>query len=318
MARKLGLSVDFVDEGNFTWDKRVYNELGNYDIIVGSHCYSWQIPYAAVECSERSKSNGQPLTLLATYEQDSQINLNYAFGGLEIIGCEKKYPTEEMIYFKPSNVCVCDYDSMSETEQELELLKIHEVILSALIDIYDSYRKESGLEPLDTTGLKTRQDFLIEYNALMEAKREEDLTRKRQEEEIACLIDKILDIQKSAYIYENWLNKKTDLQVSKIDTGVRIAIFSGLRPLCAITILKESNRDACSFMLETINNRGVFGKPKRLKLCRGYFTFDTNTPNEKERDLINAIYRKVNSIVSPKAEKGTSMQYKPIGSNKKS
>lgn len=325
IAKTLGLNITFKEDNNYSLDRHIKNNLGNYDIIIASH-YSSNILSMSNESTEQCKDTGRDLTMLLTYDDlHSEIDrdlgdgiiLKYVFGGSAAPSSEYhnkkvrilRQPVEvhaESRYF---------YKCMQSQYSKME------AIIESSVNFYNQALIQIGKSAISDLDLKPAEEYEQEYVNAFEnklAKEEAELAPIKEFDSIRYAVMRYLENRKKGFTHRN----PEGLRITEEKDGIKVEnTFSG-RILCTIVFSKKNNeqKNLRVFDIQTLSKKGNLTPPQTI----GVYTSQYETlagipsrPDEKQAGAITSIQKKVNHVLEPINEEVESLLRNYIQHTKK-
>lgn len=312
IARKLGLNIDFLEDNNFTFHSRVYYQLGDYDIIIGSQSYSSTLAYCSLESTEQCKDRGRKLTLLLTYRntngwvRKNEINLSYSFGG------EKRTTTVEQLTY---DQLIPNYDSIPYEERYKVIERYAKTsIIEEAVSLYNEKLVEINQEGILDLDFKRASEHQKEYDQKQEEERRKKAEERARREEELRPIRQYNYIEEQVRTYLDHLahhridEEPNDLEFEEVNDGLSIKSYVGDRKVCEFIISNHYHTDRKNikiFALATLSNKGNLSKPEFLSYHTSeYDNYDLPPrPNELQQKAIDGIEKKIMHVLVPLNEK---------------
>lgn len=303
-AKELGLNVEFKEDNNSALGKEVKSNLGNYDIIIASDMYSFNLVNMNKESTEQCKDTGRELTLLLVkrdnllvdQELGKGLRIYYSYGGE--LAPNTNYTCKEFDILR-ENIDLDElyYKNLKTDQDEYSVIK---AVLQSAVALYNQRLKEitNGLDDFD---FKSAEEFDEEFKIAKEEK-----TRKRIEE-----MAPINDFNHFRYVVEKYIENKNNglikkepegLKITETEKGFRVDNICQGRIICSIIYTKSNKKNIIFMDIQTINNKGYLSPPETVSL---YTSKDANyenlapKPNEKQLAAIASIENKVNTYLEP-------------------
>lgn len=315
IAKELGLNIDFLEDNNYTFTSRIYNQLGDYDIIIGSEMYSQRIAYCFMESTEQCKDRGRELALLLTYRNNdnswgkcNNIRLYYSLGGEQASAASVKNIEYKQL--------IPDYDSIPDEKRYRVTERYAKTsILEAAVTLYNDELiriNHKGIADLD---FKSANKYQEEYYGFQVEKRkkekeayqrrEEELKPIRQYDFICEQIVKYLDYKNKGRIYY----EPEDIEIKETEEGIQIESFFGNKAVSNITVSKPKpikQQDFRIFSIATLSNKGKLSKPEIVSVHTSEWNDKEEIPkrpNGAQTKAMDALEKKVNAVIKPLNEK---------------
>lgn len=309
IARNLGLNIDFLNDNNYTFQSKVYNQLGDYDIIIGSMMYSSIIAYCSMESTEQCKDKGRRQALLLTYQnhdwnKSNRIDLRWSFGGEQATTDVKRLTYDQVI---PG------YDDILDNRYQVMENYAKTSILEEAVSLYNERLLEINNEGIIDLDFKRASEYQKEYEKRNEKELEEIKEKNKRIEEdskpiiqydlICEQIFKYLDYKNRGRIY----HEPEDIEVKETEEGIQIKSLFGNKVVSAVTFSKALlPSDFRIFSIATLSNKGKLSKPEIVSIYISDCVDKSKMPkkpNEAQTKAMNALEKKVNAVIKPLNEK---------------
>ena len=309
IAEQLGLTIQFVRENNESLGQNVINDLGNWDIIIGSKIYSRDLLGMNIESTEQCKDTGRRLTLLMIdeclhYWYQDEIGegnkLTYVFGGSAALDDESHEKQYGFLVHKEE--FGKDEDLL---ESDLVELSTARSIIESAVSIYNEALLQAKLPAISDLDFRTAEDFNQEYlnvYTVEKAAREADLAAISAFDEIKSEVLCYLDFLKKRLIN----GPLEGLKIIPSEKGVRVESFYGdvynQRVLCSIEFPYETPRGEIRiFEIQTESKKGRLTPPQAVGLYTKHFRYLYNVPKptDAQAHALDALLKKVKFYLKP-------------------
>ena len=155
VAERLGLNIDFMDENNYSMGK-IYNKLGDYDVIIGSNTYLNGLRFLNGESTEQCKLSGRKLVILANYRD----NIWKSFGKEIVISSVEagKLATD----YETKSITI---DFLSEYPNPAEAFS---TMIEAVVNLYNEALAAANEKAIEDLDFRTLDDINKPYNDYIE------------------------------------------------------------------------------------------------------------------------------------------------------
>lgn len=307
VASELGLSIDFRNDNNYSLEKHVIKNLGNYDIIIVNSRYSGNIINMNFESTEQCKDTGRDLTLLVSQEEiyydvdrdlANGIYFEYVFGG-NYAPDYGKYSDYVKVLRQPIEVneqkeywkenCQSNYSTMKG-------------IIESVVSIYNQIlldNKQSGIKDLN---FKSVEKFNQEYDTAYENKikvREFHLSQINSFDNICNTVSTYLNYRRKGLVFHN----PEGLIIMEDEKHIKVENIYNGRVFCTLRFLKDYKKDDYRvFHMETLSKKGYLSSQETVGLYTSNYENMKgipDRPNEKQMDALNSINKKIDFSLKP-------------------
>ena len=314
-ALKPELNIDIPDDFDLA---NVIRQMGDYDIIIASECYSGSLINMNHEFTEQGKLTGRKLGLVATYDNDSIYNTtsdgDYQYG---YIGADAILKS------------ACGGIDAKNTDIIEEKYKVRtnerglfdsSIIDKAIINYHEELKRINGLG-LEDVVPEEFQHYEQDYEAA-EAQYEQD--KKEYAEQIGIYDNIVNEAKKYLKNKKKGMIKKplVDLSIEESKSGITITNLVGQYVLSTLVITQNEDNKNRIFYIQTRKDNGSLTNVCEVALFPIEKKFDVVRPNEKQLLALNALWKKmernlvtINNGCSAKSLK-LSVNHKPQYNNR--
>lgn len=309
ISEKLGLNITFYEDNNYSLDKHVKRNLGEYDIIIVSDLFSNYLLSMNKESTEQCKDTGRELTLFVTYgdlnwgvvrDIAHGVKIQYSYGGNYALDSDR-YSKEFGVIKLPAESFDFIDEKESNTEYRKEKYTKAKAIIESSIRLYNEAlnNKDLSLEDID---LKSAEEYDTEYHELfeyLEKKRLSEIAPVRAFYNMKYTVNKYLEYRNAGIPHDN----PEGLRITEYNDKIKVEnIYQG-RVLCSIIFNKKyTNPSIYDFEVQTVSKKGNLTSPQRVGVYTSEFENKEGVPNrpdEKQLNAINSIEKKVERILEP-------------------
>lgn len=293
--RSVGIDVHVEGDNNYGLGNFVIRNMGDYDIIIASKCYSRNLLDMNGEYTEQGKLSGKGLGVVAIYEDNSIFNQtsdgNFTFN---YIG------TELIVNSAFGGLNATDTNTLEENykvESENRVKLVTSIIEKSIIKYHEALKKINGVGLVDVV-----PEEFNRYNAEYEKANAQYEQDKRDYAEQVEIYDNILREAKRYLSNKKKGRIKTplvDLIIEEKANGISIENYVGKRKICSLTLsLNDENKNRV-FFIQTIKDNGQPTGDCEVALYPIEKNFNIARPNAKQLSALNGVWKKIERNLVP-------------------
>lgn len=295
IKKHLGIDIQIEGDDNNGLGNFVIRNMGNYDIIIASNCYSKNLVEMNEEYTEQGKRKGKGLGIVGTYESDSIFYHTSDNSYISnYIGTELK-----------THYVICGVNAIySDVLKEKYKIKADDrvnmassLVEKAIIAYHEALKNINGV------GL---EDVVLEdFNRYSEEYEKANIQYEQDKKEYAKQVETYDNILREAKRY--LANKKkgriksplADLKIVETSNGIIIENYVGARKICSLTFsLNEENKNRV-FFIQTLKENGILSSNYEVALFPIEKKFNIARPNEKQLSALFGIWKKMEHNLVP-------------------
>ena len=316
IAKQLRLNITFRADSNSAIGRHVKSNLGEYDIIIASDCYSDSLIGMNNESTEQCKDTGRELTLLLTYDENyipqcdedgvldfegfgSRISVNYSYGG-NLCNDPNSYERTFRILRRSAGF-------IQEETRYAQKCYENDVtcmvgIIGAAVNIYNDALRNVSEQTIEDLDIKSGKEFDDEYDAVerpLTEKKEKFISQMRSFENIRNTVNTFLEYRKKGLIKRY----PKGLRITEFRNGIKVENIYDRNVFCSITFSKQyREKNLRVFDIETTSKKGTLGYPETVGIYSRKFEKLNSVPrrlDEKHANALSSIEKKVQFELLP-------------------